>query len=195
MEHIECFDQMIKEANKSRENKKVNNVYQVVQKYFQDAFSQQLSLEDFNTNLAMVIHEQIMENLIENNGKFRVKDTKPAGEDMLYLKPIYIKQELDDLFKKTAMISAQFLSRFLFIHPFSNGNGRTARILVSLLLSGISVVPVSLYLNTNGIDIYLECLRQSQYNNFYDTRSLATFILDCVHKSIYDAIFALDLFD
>ena len=93
------------------------------------------------------------------------------------------------------MISAQFLSRFLFIHPFSNGNGRTARILVTFLLSGVAVVPVSLYLNKNGRDIYLNCLRQSQENDCYDTKSLATFILDCVHKSIYDAIFALDLFD
>ena len=208
-EHVENIDQMIKNQNTSRMNKKVNNVYQVVQKYFPDSFSPHLSLEDFNINLAIVIHEKIMENLIKNNGKLRVKDAKPAGEQLLYLNPIYIKQELDDLFKKTvqhakknsldldAMIklSAQFLSRFLFIHPFSNGNGRTARILVTFLLSGVAVVPVSLYLNKNGRDIYLNCLRQSQENDCYDTKSLATFILDCVHKSIYDAIFALDLFD
>jgi fido (protein-threonine AMPylation protein) len=206
--HIKYIDEIISNPCISRKNTKVNNVYRVVKTYFHDPFFPQLSLEDFDSNLANRVHKEIMINLLENNGCFRVKPAKPAGENFEYLNHMDIQKELDHLFKITVQhartnsekldyiikIAAQFLSRFLYIHPFSNGNGRVGRILLSYLLSSVSVVPVSLYLNTNGRDIYLKCLRQSQENTCFDTKSLETFILDCTHKSIYDAMFALELF-
>ena len=61
-------------------------------------------------------------------------------------------------------LGAQFLSRFLYIHPFSNGNGRVGTILLSYLLSNFSVLPVSLYIKNAGRGVYLSCLRESQNN-------------------------------
>jgi fido (protein-threonine AMPylation protein) len=206
--HIKYIDEIISNPCISRKNIKVNNVYRVVETYFHDPFSSQLSLEDFDSNLAKRVHKEIMMNLLENNGCFRVKPAKPAGENFEYLNHMFIQKELDHLFKITVQnvrtnsekidniikLAAQFLSRFLYIHPFSNGNGRVGRILLSYLLSSVSVVPVSLYLNTYGRDTYLKCLRQSSENLCFNTKSLETFILDCTHKSIYDATFALELF-
>lgn len=42
-------------------------------------------------------------------------------------------------------LGAFFFSEFLLIHPFADVNGRTARILLSMLLRKHTVVPVSLY--------------------------------------------------
>lgn len=42
-------------------------------------------------------------------------------------------------------LGAYFLSEFLLIHPFFDGNGRTARLLLSHLVRAHTVVPLSLF--------------------------------------------------
>jgi Fic family protein len=86
-------------------------------------------------------------------------------------------------------IAAQFLNKFLFIHPYENGNGRVARLLVSYILSSVSIVPVSLTEGTRR-DAYLTCLTDLQRIDGNQTMkttkpiALATLILERVFMSL-----------
>lgn len=96
------------------------------------------------------------------------------------------KQELDDTqVEQIVKLTARFLNQFLFIHPYTNGNGRTARILASYLLSGISVVPVSLTEGSQN-NAYFNCLREvhSSGRIHEAPTALATLILERVFLSL-----------
>lgn len=55
-------------------------------------------------------------------------------------------------------LGAFFLSEFLLIHPFYDGNGRTARILLSHIIRPHTVVPLSLYSSHDPSSAYLKAL-------------------------------------
>lgn len=78
--------------------------------------------------------------------------------------------------EKVIKIAAHFLNKFLYIHPYRNGNGRTARLLTSYLLLGISVFPVSPTVE-NHSSTYLECLRQARFDSNPPV-ALATLLLE-----------------
>jgi len=105
-----------------------------------------------------------------------------------------ISQLGPDDFIMRIKIVASFLSVFLEIHPFSNGNGRVARILTSLLLAKDSIVPVSLCgVNSTGRDNYLRCLREAQSESPFSPCALARLILDNVRDGHRTVCLALDL--
>ena len=60
------------------------------------------------------------------------------------------------------LLSTFFFAEFLKIHPFVNGNGRVARLLVSFLLSSITVVPISIFYNVTR-EQYLQILGDAQW--------------------------------
>ncbi|CAG8805235.1 6934_t:CDS:1, partial [Gigaspora rosea] len=89
-------------------------------------------------------------------------------------------ERTDLLLEEAIKYGACFLAYFLLIHPFINGNGRVARLLLSYLLSRFTVVPLSLYTGPKTRDIYLQCLREAQwYQESFKPSALATFILEC----------------
>jgi fido (protein-threonine AMPylation protein) len=67
-----------------------------------------------------------------------------------------------DRLKLHLRVSTLFFSEFLKIHPFSNGNGRTARLLVNRLMMHVSVVPISLFLDRQRVT-YLKLLGSAQW--------------------------------
>ena len=64
-----------------------------------------------------------------------------------------------DLCPLLIRFAAWVLSRFLFIHPFTNGNGRIGRLLVQFILNYICPFPVPIACSR---EIYLQCIEQSQ---------------------------------
>lgn len=154
-------------------------------------------------NLTKKINKIIGDELFSSAGQFRKKDAKPVGFDFLYVKHEEIEQKLIKLFneinEKTKrqngdwyQIASKFLVEFLRIHPFSNGNGRTARILLSILLKNFTIIPVPLlspkYCNN---DVYLDCIQEAQwYNNFSLLNSL---IIESTYHYLYNFINILDI--
>ena len=97
-------------------------------------------------------------------------------------------------FGSQIIIAAVFLEQFLLIHPFSNGNGRTARILFSLLLKQSSsnfVLPVSLHklvchTYEQSRSFYIEALERSRSENIEDKLFIINYILRSMRSFYYD---------
>jgi Fic family protein len=153
------------------------------------------------------IHEIIGKGLISNAGKYRTLCSKPAQEDWEYLNPKLIEKSLEKLCKFVVeqlekkgdllfvtKLAAIFMTHFLHIHPFSNGNGRVARIAVSLILSCQTVVPIALFCSVNSRNTYLDCLRESRsYPVTFVPSALARLILESIWTTNWNIVYSLEL--
>src|SRR5947208_16146324 len=79
--------------------------------------------------------------------------------------------------RSTLECSASLHTKFVWIHPFSDGNGRTARLLLNsyLVSQDLPVVVV----NYADRERYLHCLKES---NKGDLTALVDFIVDCFEQ-------------
>ncbi|HEV7347877.1 Fic family protein [Telluribacter sp.] len=93
-----------------------------------------------------------------------------TGEMFYFATPEETPAQMDDLMKwyrkKTAsdevnpvLLAAEFHYRFIRIHPFDDGNGRTARILMNFILMKYGFPPV--IIKTEEKSNYLSALRQA----------------------------------
>lgn len=107
-------------------------------------------------------------------GQYRRVDVRPAGSTRMYLPYQLVEQRLEKLVKTTtklrdelvgkklggselvvevAALVATFFSEFLLIHPFMDGNGRTARLVTNVLLRSLLGIRSSLfYFGTNDYE-------------------------------------------
>lgn len=139
--------------------------------------------------------------ICKNAGVFRTVYVKPFNFNNTYLRPDLIEINLIKLFKtvqldKTNITkqwfeeAANFLSTFLFIHPFYDGNGRTSKLLMSLILQKIFIVPVCVTCYHDKL-VFLKCMIEShQYQNL---TLLSTLIIESVYNSLHFFIQRSDL--
>ena len=124
-----------------------------------------------------------------------------------YVSPGQIPSKLEDLltflrtqigvvrnFKDRLMLSVLFLERFMFIHPFQEGNGRTARLLFSVLMRPFCApVPLSLFWRDKEIrNLYIESIHA---NAGGPPICLAYYVLKCLvtnSRRLLDAISLLN---
>jgi len=131
----------------------------------------------------------------EEAGKYRQLDVKAAGTNYLYpahyLLPQLMTEFIDWLNSEQAQTlhpieyatNAHF--RFVSIHPFRDGNGRTARLLMNLLLlrGGYPIVIIS---NSVRND-YINAVAYGQQNQD-DINQLLTLILDATKSSLIETL-------
>lgn len=205
-QNAHCIQDLLDQSDK-RSRTKIENVVKAVSKFLPEMFNPtlkwELEIEKFEPKLAKDIHKCIGANLIPNCGSYRTNDAYPSGSDKWYTRPSFISKLMDQLFTETKFkmkrlysqeknqetlceivkVVSQFTGKFLEIHPFSNGNGRTVRILLSWLLRGYASVPVSLY----GADSklfrqkYLDACCQFEHN----PGLLARIVLDSMYRSLH----------
>ncbi len=185
--------------------KKIKNIYNIIVKLFPVELNDHDIKVYLNIKYCKKFHAILGNDVIDNAGKFRIKQSGPIGYDLVYLHPALIDKKLTLLFNKVYKILKSdisllehiklvgyFISNFLFIHPFTNGNGRLCRIYASLLLKNVTSTPMSLFINKDSRDIYLECIYQSQINNSPPS-ALCLFILECIKRNNNNVISSLDL--
>ena len=109
-------------------------------------------------------------------------------EDVQNLMKEYVKwMNSDEMLEFAAPIRAAFAHYYLgLIHPFGDGNGRTARLIEALILqaSGIKYVPVMLsnYYYRN-IDDYFQAFSNSIRSKDHDVTPFVEFVLDgCIES-------------
>lgn len=91
----------------------------------------------------LAIHEIILKGIDdENAGRFRSVPARIAGSRVVMPNPVKVPALMDDLERwlgasgdlHPALLAAEAHYRLVTIHPFVDGNGRTARLLMNLIL-------------------------------------------------------------
>jgi fido (protein-threonine AMPylation protein) len=168
---------------------------------------------------ACEIHKIIMKDLLHDSdlGIIRSRISGPAQTSHLYLHPDFIAEKIETVFQQAQRIdlesdvtepgqilelvfaAATFFRNFLDdVHPFKNGNGRVARVLLCHLLNKICHVPLRLhFLHTieESRHAYLQCLQESHCYSPPFVAPIATFILQAVYHNVSSICSLLNLYD
>ena len=121
------------------------------------------------------IHGLILKDIDdENAGGFRTTDVEISGSDYHTPDPINVGPEMHDLIewlaqagtydtRQVVQVAAAFHAWFAQIHPFVDGNGRTSRIFMNLLLMRANY-PIAVITREDRIRYY-DALEESQASN------------------------------
>ncbi|MEG0509650.1 MAG: Fic family protein, partial [Clostridia bacterium] len=122
-----------------KEIQEVKNAY--------DAYSMIKDLDPYSIKDLLKVHEIITRYTVTDGGKFRnCSEGVFDGDKCIFIAPPKenVPKLMDDLFSymkdsskeiHPLILSSIFHYEFLFIHPFSDGNGRTARLWQNVILS------------------------------------------------------------
>ncbi len=147
-----------------------------------------LRIENFSHSLIQKIHELMMNGLLAKEnaitlGKYKKVDNRivnsvgtviftppPCSETKKYMDELisFMNDSTDDIHPliKAALIHSQFES----IHPFSDGNGRVGRILVSLYLYKAQIINFPFFYISEAISqdktVYYNMLTNSRTSNY-----------------------------
>ena len=200
-----------------KQDRKIRNLHNAIRYLFGEPsmpFVRPTHLS-FDPMLAIYIHRLVGDQLFSDPGRFRTTEAKPAHQEQRYCAPNRVRSELETLFADTRRsmehatlrelmgVAGRFMGRFLWIHPFTNGNGRTARLLLSYVLCEKVVVPVSLYVGSNLHEAracYLTCLAEGHELSLSATRDLSykmltMLITEAVLQNVEDVVTTLNLRD
>lgn len=132
----------------------------------------------------LAIHELILKGIDDDNaGRFRTVSVRISGSTVVlpnYQKVPDLMQEfehwLQDFEGTIVELAIEAHYRFVTIHPFTDGNGRTARLLMNLLVMAKGFPPI-IILNEDRLT-YIESLEKAQLGNGksdYEQFMLASF--------------------
>lgn len=140
------------------------------------------------------IHHLIMKGVDRADaGTYRSLDVRASGTGHLYPPHYLVKEMMEHFITWLSSAEASQLHpltyaaevhyRFVSIHPFKDGNGRTARLLMNLVLlrQGFPVVVIPNSIRSE----YIDSLVFAQ-DNKDDTEKLNGLIVDCCEESLID---------
>lgn len=148
--------------------------------------------EELSENIICTIHEMILKNIMpEEAGIYRRQMVLITGTS--YTPPNYLKvpQKMEEVLAyyheqkdkiHPVLLAAYIHERILSIHPFVDGNGRTARLLLNLVLLA-NGYPLTIVKGDNrNIKSYYLALKQAQVNQ--NMKYLNLFIARNVKKAL-----------
>ncbi|MEI6046191.1 MAG: Fic family protein [Chloroflexota bacterium] len=131
--------------------------------------------EPFTLDVVRELHRLIMEGVHEQAGEFRIRQVyitgaphtpPPAREVQEYMDGWVAALERGDYAELNPVIRAAVAHHdFEYIHPFADGNGRTGRLLMNLLLMREGYPPALIH--TDWRNRYIMALHQASSNRNY----------------------------
>jgi len=134
----------------------------------------QNNLEDYRRSDILNIHYLVLKGIdSENAGKYRISPVYVRlkhGNIHKFTDPVKLTDEMDGFFSwffspKTehpVIIAAEAHTRFVSIHPFVDGNGRTARLIMNLILFHYGFSPAIIKVTQRSQ--YLDSMEEWQQN-------------------------------
>ena len=128
--------------------------------------------KDITQQDVLDIHALILKKIDdENAGRYRNVAVRILGADVILPNPMKVPELMDEFFvwlqgKNTdhpVTIAADAHVKFVSIHPFIDGNGRTARLLLNLLLMQTGYPPA--LVRKEDRDIYIDSIEKAQLTN------------------------------
>lgn len=144
---------------------------------------------ELTEEVILQLHKLIMSNITEDAGHYRTTGVKITGATFMPPPSSQVKPRIDELLKwlrknpdelTPIELAAICHHRFVQIHPFSEGNGRTARLLMNALLmkAGYPFIATVPKLDRQK---YLKTLAEADSGN---TSSFMNFIARCTEKAL-----------
>lgn len=179
-------------GKKLREHFEVINHSEAIS-YVQDVVNRNIELSEY---VIKSIHHLVLKNIEdENAGRYRMVNVMISGsghtpphftvvpEKMEKLVQWYHEQK-DQL--HPIELAAQFHFQFVYIHPFSDGNGRTARLLMNLILMNDGFPPAIVKAASDARLKYYETLEEASIRDNLKPfiQLIAGYVEDSLHKYI-----------
>lgn len=189
--------------------KTIRNIVQASRFMFDGTRTLDMELSEEFSN---TVHQMITRDIVAPEKCGRLRTTDCQNTDTLYVGHESVRPQLRSLFEVVnylitrceleenpmdrivlrIAIGSVFFERFLMIHPYTDGNGRVARLLFShLMRDKRHVLPISLYLPKKGAykewdveqyEKYVLVLRRSRK----DPSVIVRYVVDCMSNHIDD---------
>jgi Fic family protein len=159
--------------------------------YIKDIVKNNLS---FSERVMLDIHSLILRGIDRDNaGRYRSVQVSIGGSKFLPPQPYLVPKMMEDYFiwfnenkdqLHPIILSAELHERLVSIHPFIDGNGRTARLVMNLLLLQNGFVIVNLKGDVDSRIKYYNALEKAQTGN--DKSEFINMILEEEKKSLME---------
>lgn len=133
------------------------------------------SRQDITNRDVLNIHALILKKIDdENAGRYRNIAVRIRGADVILPNPLKVSELMDGFSEwlrgenndHSATIAADAHMKLVSIHPFADGNGRTARLLMNLLLMQSGYPPA--LIRKEDRESYIDSIEKAQLNNNFD---------------------------
>ncbi|GGZ30926.1 hypothetical protein GCM10007049_24830 [Echinicola pacifica] len=147
---------------------------------------------DFNARTLMELHYLVLKGIDrENAGKFRSVPVRISGSEHMPPQPYLLGKMMEDYFihynsHKTSLhpviLAAEMHERLVSVHPFVDGNGRTSRLVMNLILVSHGFTLANLKGDNTSRLAYYKALESVQVNN--DPAPFYELVIDAVKDSL-----------
>lgn len=144
---------------------------------------------EIDENTVLHVHKLIMSGVVDDAGQYRTARVRIAGANFMPPPSSDVRPKMNELLtwlkgnpdEYTPMeLAAVFHHRFVQIHPFTEGNGRTARLLMNAILMRFGY-PFIVIVSTQDRSRYLKTLMEADLGN---ASAFVNFAARCVERTI-----------
>jgi Fic family protein len=175
-------------GKKLREHFEVINHSEAIY-YVKDLVDRRIELSE---HVIKSLHQVVLKNIDdENAGQYRKSNVGISGSKHIPPHFTQVTEQMEQLIvwflkEKDKLhpveLAACFHFQYVYIHPFTDGNGRTARLLMNLILMRSGFPPAIVKAESTSRVAYYETLEEASIQNNLD--GFILFISNCVRESL-----------
>lgn len=147
------------------------------------------STKDISQNIILDIHSHILRGIdMINAGRFRTVPVRISGSTVVLPNPLKVPDLMDEFIswlhetnEDSIDVAIRAHFKLVSIHPFSDGNGRTARLLMNLILIQAGFPPA--IIRKEDRKIYIDSIEKGQLHD--DLSDYNTFMYQAVERSLH----------